>query len=109
MKDASANLEHIERVLRNGRQLLRLINNVLELSRYDAGQIKLQLVPIDVRELINNVCEMLEPLAAEKNLKIVVDCDRSQRINYRFSSISNRLSQILLVMQFVIQSRGLLL
>ncbi|MEH2294773.1 sensor histidine kinase [Nostoc sp.] len=76
VKDTSANLEHIERVLRNGRQLLHLINNVLELSRYDAGQIKLQLAPTDVRELINNVCEMLEPLASEKNLKIVVDCDR---------------------------------
>ncbi|MEH2381936.1 MAG: HAMP domain-containing sensor histidine kinase [Nostoc sp.] len=76
VKDTSANLEHIERVLRNGRQLLHLINNVLELSRYDAGQIKLQLAPTDVRELINNVCEMLEPLAVGKNLKIVVDCDR---------------------------------
>ncbi|MEH1904429.1 MAG: HAMP domain-containing sensor histidine kinase [Nostoc sp.] len=79
VKDTSANLEHIERVLRNGRQLLRLINNVLELSRYDAGQIKLQLVPTGVPELINNVCEMLEPLAAGKNLKIVVDCDRAPK------------------------------
>ncbi|MDF5740011.1 MULTISPECIES: sensor histidine kinase [unclassified Nostoc] len=79
VKDTSANLEHIERVLRNGRQLLRLINNVLELSRYDAGQIKLKLVPTDVHELINNVCEMLEPLAAGKNLKIVVDCDHAPK------------------------------
>ncbi|MEH2319560.1 sensor histidine kinase [Nostoc sp.] len=79
VKDTSANLEHIERVLRNGRQLLHLINNILELSRYDAGQIKLQLAPTDVRELINNVCEMLEPLAAGKNLKIVVDCDRAAK------------------------------
>ncbi|MEH2377126.1 sensor histidine kinase [Nostoc sp.] len=75
VKDTSANLEHIERVLRNGRQLLHLINNVLEFSRDDPGQIKFQLRPTDVCELINNVCEMLEPLAAEKNLKIVVDCD----------------------------------
>jgi signal transduction histidine kinase len=75
IKDTSANLEHIERVLRNGRQLLHLINDVLELSRYEAGQIKLHLAPTDVRELINNICEMLEPLAAGKNLKIIVDCD----------------------------------
>ncbi|MHC5725989.1 MAG: sensor histidine kinase [Nostoc sp.] len=79
VKDTSANLEHIERVLRNGRQLLHLINNVLEFSRDDPGQIKFQLTPTDVRELINNVCEMLEPLAAEKNLKIVVDCDRAPK------------------------------
>lgn len=79
VKDTYTNLEHIERVLRNGKQLLHLINNVLEISRYDAGQIKFQLTPTDVRELINNVCEMLEPLAAEKNLKIVVDCDRAPK------------------------------
>lgn len=77
IKDNYTNLEHIERVLRNGRQLLHLINDVLELSRYDAGQIKLQLGPTNVPELINNVCEMLEPLAVEKNLQIVVDCDRA--------------------------------
>lgn len=79
IKDNYTNLEHIERVLRNGRQLLHLINDVLELSRHDAGQIKLQLAPTDVRELINNVCEMLEPLAAGKNLKVVVDCERAPK------------------------------
>jgi signal transduction histidine kinase len=77
IKDNYTNLEHIERVLRNGRQLLHLINDVLELSRYDAGQIKLQLAPTNVPELIHNVCEMLEPLAVEKNLKIVFDCQRA--------------------------------
>ncbi|MBD2530422.1 HAMP domain-containing histidine kinase [Nostoc flagelliforme FACHB-838] len=77
IKEKYTNLEHIERVLRNGRQLLHLINDVLELSRYEAGQIKIQLVPTDVRELIDNVCQMLEPLAVGKNLQIVVDCDRA--------------------------------
>lgn len=69
------NLEHIERVLRNGRKLLRLINDVLEISRFDAGETKLKPTLIDVRELIDNVCEMLQPLAAEKNLQIQVDYD----------------------------------
>ncbi|MEA5513114.1 sensor histidine kinase [Nodularia sp. UHCC 0506] len=75
VKDNYTNLEHIERVLRNGRQLLRLINDVLEISRFDAGQIKLNPALINVRELINNVCEMLQPLADEKKLKLVVDYD----------------------------------
>lgn len=72
-KDTPVNIEHIERVLRNGRHLLHLINNVLELSRYEAGKIELQLAPTNIRQIINNVCEMLEPLATEKNLSIVVD------------------------------------
>jgi signal transduction histidine kinase len=77
VKDNYTNIEHIERVLRNGRHLLRLINNVLELSRYEAGQMKTKPEPTDVRELITNVYEMLEPLAREKNLQLLVDCDRS--------------------------------
>jgi signal transduction histidine kinase len=77
VKDTYTNIEHIERVLRNGRHLLRLINNVLELSRYEAGQMKTKPEPTDVRELITNVYEMLEPLAREKNLQLLVDCDRS--------------------------------
>ncbi|MBH8571475.1 sensor histidine kinase [Nostocaceae cyanobacterium CENA369] len=77
VQNNSVNLEHIERVLRNGRHLLSIINDVLEISRYDAGQITLQPAPTNVSELIDNVCEMLEPLAVKKNLKVVVNCDRA--------------------------------
>ncbi|MCG6134926.1 MAG: sensor histidine kinase [Nostoc sp. LLA-1] len=75
VKDTYSNLEHIERVLRNGRHLLRLINDVLEISRYDAGQMKLNPANTDVRELIDNICEMLQPLTQEKNLRVVVNYD----------------------------------
>ncbi|TVP56478.1 MAG: sensor histidine kinase [Nodularia sp. (in: Bacteria)] len=75
VKDNYANLEHIERVLRNGRQLLRLINDVLEISRFDAGQIKLKPALINIRDLIDNIYGMLQPLADEKKLQMVVDYD----------------------------------
>lgn len=70
-------LEHIERVLRNGRQLLRLINDTLEVSRYEAGKMKLQPVLTDVQALINNCLEALEPLAEAKKLQVVLNCDRA--------------------------------
>ncbi|NEU72977.1 HAMP domain-containing histidine kinase [Hassallia byssoidea VB512170] len=76
-KDNVNNLEHIERVLRSGRKLLHLINDALELSRYEAGQMKLHPASIHVDKLINDVYEMLEPLARNKNLPIEVDCDRA--------------------------------
>jgi signal transduction histidine kinase len=76
-QDTFAHLEHIERVLRNGRQLLRLINDALEISRYSAGKMKLQPAPTDVRSLINDVFEMLKPLADAKELQMVIDCDRA--------------------------------
>lgn len=73
VRNATANLEHIERVLRSGRHLLHLINDALEISRYEAGKMKQQLTTIDVRALINNVMEMMLPLARAKELQMVVD------------------------------------
>ncbi|WP_017314610.1 sensor histidine kinase [Mastigocladopsis repens] len=77
VKDTVPHLEHIERVVRNGRQLLRLINDALEISRYEAGKMKLHPVPTDVRSLIDDVFQMLHPLAAVKELQMVVDCERA--------------------------------
>lgn len=76
-QDTFPHLEHTERVLRNGRQLLRLINDTLEISRYSAGKMKLQPAPIDVPSLIDDVFEMLKPLADAKELEMVFDCDRA--------------------------------
>ncbi|WP_407888273.1 sensor histidine kinase [Scytonema sp. NUACC26] len=78
-ESAFRHLEHIERVVRNGRQLLRLINDALEISRYQAGKMKLHPVPTDVCSSIEDVVKMLEPLASAKKLQIVVDCNLSDR------------------------------
>lgn len=75
LKDSVPNLAHIDKVLNNGRRLLRLINDTLEISRYDAGRIKLQLTATNVRSAIGTVVEILEPVAKAKNLDIAVDCD----------------------------------
>ncbi|BAY11738.1 sensor histidine kinase [Calothrix sp. NIES-2098] len=77
VNDTQVNLEHIERVLRNGRHLLHLINDILELSRYEAGKVQPEPELTNVYELINNVLEMLEPLAREKNLPIELNCVRA--------------------------------
>lgn len=75
IKDTLPGIEHIERVLRNGRQLLRLINDALELSRADAGKIKLHLRQTNVRSVINTVVEMMQPMADAKGLKLTVTSD----------------------------------
>ena len=82
IKDTLRGIEHIERVLRNGRQLLRLINDALELSRADAGKIKLHLQQTNVESVINTVVEMMQPMADAKGLKLAVatDCAPKQVI-----------------------------
>jgi signal transduction histidine kinase len=91
VRESLPTLEHIERVVRNGRQLLRLINDSLEISRYSAGKMKLQLVATDVQSLIKDVVEMLEPSASAKGLHLIIDC---QHVPEKVLTDSLRLQQI---------------
>ncbi|WP_333412861.1 HAMP domain-containing sensor histidine kinase [Microcoleus sp. MOSTC5] len=93
IKDSLPGAEHIERVLRNGRQLLGMINDTLELSRANAGKIKLNLQRTNVQSLINTAVEMMQPIADAKELKLFVtsDCAPTQVI-----ADGQRLQQILI-------------
>ncbi|WP_407884893.1 sensor histidine kinase [Scytonema sp. NUACC26] len=81
-KDNFTNLEHIERVLRSGRQLLRIINDALEISRYDAGEMKLHPEFINPCELVKGVHEMLESLATNKELQILIELQEAPQLVY---------------------------
>jgi signal transduction histidine kinase len=58
----------IERIQRNGKHLLGLINDVLDLSKIEAGQLRLSLADYSVEELVSGVYTSVESLAADKNL-----------------------------------------
>lgn len=75
VRDSVHSLEHIERVMRSGRQLLRLINDALELARYEAGKLSLELSEIDVRLLIDSILETIQPLADSRGLTVIVSYD----------------------------------
>lgn len=63
----------LQRLEKNGRHLLNLINNVLDISKIEAGQLSLSLEDYSMGEVIETVCTSVEALAAEKNLKLRVD------------------------------------
>jgi len=60
----------LERVQINGKHLLGLINDVLDLSKIEAGQLTLSLSDYSLAELIQGVAVAVEPLAAQKNLAL---------------------------------------
>ncbi len=71
-----ANLDHVERVLRNGQQLLKIINDALEISRYDQGQIQLNLNKVNVGYLVQEIVEEgLRPQAEAKGLELFVNVE----------------------------------
>jgi signal transduction histidine kinase len=63
----------LTRVEASGRHLLGLINDVLDLSKIEAGQLTLALAEYSMKEVVEAVLAAAEPLAAEKRLKLVVD------------------------------------
>jgi signal transduction histidine kinase len=67
----------MERVQKSGRHLLALINDVLDLSKIEAGQLVLSLKDYSFRDMVHTVISATESLAAEKglNLKLEVEAD----------------------------------
>jgi signal transduction histidine kinase len=62
----------LQRVESNGRHLLGLINDVLDLSKIEAGQLKLALTDYSIKDVVHGVFSALEPLATRKNLNLKV-------------------------------------
>jgi signal transduction histidine kinase len=60
--------EVLERVEKNGRHLLSLINDVLDLSKIEAGRFSLSLNDYSIQEIIQTVLASVEALAMEKEL-----------------------------------------
>jgi signal transduction histidine kinase len=60
--------EVLERLEKNGRHLLSLINDVLDLSKIEAGQFELSLQEYSISEVAQTVVTSVEGLAAEKNI-----------------------------------------
>ena len=63
----------LKRVESNGRHLLGLINDVLDLSKIEAGQLTLSLTDYSMKDVLYNVFSAVEPLANDKKLGFKVE------------------------------------
>src|SRR6202008_171621 len=63
----------LERVQSNGRHLLGLINDVLDLSKIEAGQLTLTLASYSLADVVHSVVGAVESLATEKRLALKLD------------------------------------
>ena len=69
----SKTTEVLERVQKNGTHLLGLINDVLDLSKIEAGQLVLSLEEYSLKDIVQTVVSATESLAAAKKLPLKVD------------------------------------
>jgi len=64
--------DRVDHVVRGGEHLLRLIDDVLDLSRIEAGGVTISAEPVGVRELLHEVISTLEPVAGRAGISIAV-------------------------------------
>ena len=67
--------DYVETVARNGRSLLRLINEILDLSKIEAGKMSIECVDCPVRQFVDDVVAAVRVRAQEKGLSLEVDYD----------------------------------
>jgi signal transduction histidine kinase/DNA-binding NarL/FixJ family response regulator/ABC-type phosphate/phosphonate transport system substrate-binding protein len=83
----------LQKIHYSGTQLLGIINDILDLSKIEAGRLDLNPQPFSVQQLQQELLELYQPKAEEKGIKIKVEPDPSLALGYFGDDL--RLRQVL--------------
>jgi adenylate cyclase len=86
-------IEPLHRISRAGRHLLELINDILDLSKIEAGKLELHDEDVRVSTLVGDLVGAAQPLAAKNDNRLVVECSSETGIMH---TDQTRLRQIVL-------------
>jgi CheY-like chemotaxis protein len=86
--------ESVDQILKGGHHLLDLINEVLDISRIEAGELRLSPEAVLVSELVHEAVDLIRPLADQRGIQVVAD--RSGSCDCYVFSDRQRAKQVLL-------------
>ena len=69
--------EYIDTIKRNGEHLLAIINDILDLSKIEAGKLSVERIPVRPDQIIHDVLSLMSVKAAAKSLPLTFLCDSS--------------------------------
>ena len=69
------NQERLSVVLNSGRRLMTLINDILDLSKIEAGKMEIRIEEVILEELISEVSNSISPLVISKGIEFNVECE----------------------------------
>jgi ammonium transporter len=68
-------VDNLSKILVSAEDLLGLIDEILDLSRVEAGEVSLEIAEADVGAVVREVTDSLEPLVHRPRVKLIVDVD----------------------------------
>ena len=72
---ASKDRNYLDAITSSGRTLLTLINDILDLSKIEAGKLELQYEPVSVARLVDEIQKLFSIKAGEKGIKLLTEID----------------------------------
>jgi len=80
-------------IKQSGETLLMILNDILDFSEIQAGQMVLETIEFDLRERVENAVRLFSPVVCKKNLKVIFDINNDTPT--RIAGNTNRLRQII--------------
>jgi len=87
-------MEHLDVIMASSEHLLKLINDILDMSRIESGKLSFATEPFDIKTALREVCEMIEPLCESRGHSFAYTDQNVRHTKLRGDKL--RLNQILI-------------
>lgn len=84
---------NLEKIQRSGLSLNRILNDILDLSKLNAGKLNLEFIPIDLKAIVKECMAFYAPIASGKGVSLHIDIARD--MSTRVIGDATRISQVL--------------